>query len=251
MIYNALGGPVKIEQFVPHVTINAETGVVTYPPKSYFYQGLTVDPVPQSLLDEAYQRGYEAGVADAKPYSRELEYIQSTGTQYIDVGFKPNQNTRIVLDIDITAQSNQSAMFGSRNGSASGAFCLWTYNNNNGYQDDFASSQRYPVGGTSSGRHTIDKNKNVLTVDGSVVNTSSSATFTCSYNVYLFSINSGGSPMTSYPCSAKLYSCKIYENGTLVRDFIPVLNKNNTPCLYDKVTGNFYYNSGSGTFNYS
>ena len=64
MILNALGGPVKIEKFVPHVTITAETGVVTYPEKSYFYQGLTVDPVPQSLLDEAYQNGYDVGYVE-------------------------------------------------------------------------------------------------------------------------------------------------------------------------------------------
>ena len=31
----------------------------------------------------------------------ELEYIQSSGTQYIDTGFKPNQDTRVVTKFDM------------------------------------------------------------------------------------------------------------------------------------------------------
>ena len=30
---------------------------------------------------------------------KRLEYIKSSGTQYIDTGFKPNQNTRVVMDV--------------------------------------------------------------------------------------------------------------------------------------------------------
>lgn len=87
-----------------------------------------------------------------KRYAKELVYIQSNEAQYIDTGFKPDQNTRIKIDLDVTAQNSQSALVGARNGSASGAFCLWTYSNNNGYQDDYGAAQNYPVGGTSMTR---------------------------------------------------------------------------------------------------
>ena len=33
----------------------------------------------------------------------EVEYIESTGTQYIDTGFTPNQDTRMLLDFQYTA----------------------------------------------------------------------------------------------------------------------------------------------------
>ena len=46
----------------------------------------------------------------------QVEYIQSTGTQYIDTGFKPNSNTRLVADMEITAGST-SFLFGARNNS--------------------------------------------------------------------------------------------------------------------------------------
>ena len=48
--------------------------------------------------------------------------------------------------------------------------------------------------------------------------------------------------------SMKLYSCKIYNNGTLVRDFVPAKNSSGTIGLYDTVNGACYTNAGSGTF---
>ena len=38
-------------------------------------------------------------------YTR-LKYIESDGTQYIDTGFKPNQDTRVVLDVQLTQLTN-------------------------------------------------------------------------------------------------------------------------------------------------
>ena len=46
----------------------------------------------------------------------------------------------------------------------------------------------------------------------------------------------------------RLFYFKIYDNDILVRDFIPILDKNGTPCMYDKVEGKFYYNAGTGQF---
>ena len=44
------------------------------------------------------------------------------------------------------------------------------------------------------------------------------------------------------------YYCKIWNNGVLIRDFIPVKDMNNVICLYDFVSGTYFYNSGSGSF---
>lgn len=49
-------------------------------------------------------------------------------------------------------------------------------------------------------------------------------------------------------CSAKLYYCKIWDNGVLVRDFIPAIDTLEKPCLYDKVSRTCFYNGGSGSF---
>lgn len=50
--------------------------------------------------------------------------------------------------------------------------------------------------------------------------------------------------------SIRMWSFKIWDNGTIVRDFIPVLDWNDVPCMYDKVSGELFYNQGTGEFSY-
>lgn len=258
MILNALGEPVKIEKFVPHTVITPGSEVITYPEKSYFYNGFTVTPVPQSILDEAYQRGYESGLADAKPYARELEYIQSSGTQYIDTGFIPKHNTRVKMDfksdgVPSSYSAGCAGLFGIRHGTSSNAFGIW-----------FNDSEIYPhygnVGYNANGlislstkqRLIYELNARVLNVYSNTTSTKTcnSATFSCSYNMLLLSISTAGT-VDERKAIGKLYSCQIYDNGTLVRDLIPVLTYSGEACLYDKVGERFYYNQGTGSFTYS
>ena len=49
---------------------------------------------------------------------------------------------------------------------------------------------------------------------------------------------------------AKIYGFKIYESETLVRDFVPYLDNNNEPGLYDMVNNKFYTSDGTGSFEY-
>ena len=48
----------------------------------------------------------------------------------------------------------------------------------------------------------------------------------------------------------RMYYFKISDNGVLVRDFIPVLDWNDRPCMYDKVTDALFYNQGTSEFVY-
>ena len=69
------------------------------------------------------------------------------------------------------------------------------------------------------------------------------------YSIYIFFINNKGNhPLTVN--EMKLYYFKIFDNNTLVRDYIPVLDKNKRPCLFDKVSKNCFYNQGDGEFLY-
>ena len=50
----------------------------------------------------------------------------------------------------------------------------------------------------------------------------------------------------------KFYSCKIWDDDELIRDFIPVISNEEghvgEAALFDKVRKEFYYNHGSGNF---
>lgn len=67
------------------------------------------------------------------------------------------------------------------------------------------------------------------------------------YYIYLFCLNTGGS--TVYFNSMRLYECKISKGASDIRNFIPCYRKtDNVIGLYDTVGKQFYTNAGSGTF---
>lgn len=48
----------------------------------------------------------------------------------------------------------------------------------------------------------------------------------------------------------RLFSAKITQGIDVVHDFVPVLDDTGTPCMYDKVSKQCFYNKGTGTFGY-
>lgn len=48
----------------------------------------------------------------------------------------------------------------------------------------------------------------------------------------------------------KLYYFTIKQNSETVRDFRPAIDVDGTVCLYDNITNKYYYNTGTGSFNY-
>lgn len=54
-----------------------------------------------------------------------------------------------------------------------------------------------------------------------------------------------------YTGDSKIYYAKLFdENDNLVFHAIPVLDQDNVPCMYDKVSDTFFYNQGTGEFSY-
>ena len=46
----------------------------------------------------------------------------------------------------------------------------------------------------------------------------------------------------------RFYGMQMYENGVLIRDFMPALDKQGTPCVFDKVEKKVYYSNGTQDF---
>ena len=95
---------------------------------------------------------------------------------------------------------------------------------------------------------TIDKNKGTTNINGSTLSDIAYGNFQCSGNLYLFALNNNGS-MTFVEGNKRIYSCKIYNNDTLVRDFIPAKRISDNKCgLWDKVNLKFYTDENGGNF---
>ena len=189
--------------------------------------------------------GIYIGAKKALPSNyTQVEYIESRYDHYIDTGFKPNQNTRVVMDVWSDSGDN-TAYFGTRSSSSSSDMFMLYEVSLTSLRSDFGSGQNTFTVDSSHSRGIVDMSKTTTSFKTYSVSNSSS-TFTSSYNLYLLAVNTAGT--ASLSGKVKLYSCQIYDNGTLVRDYIPCINASGTTGVYDLVGGKFYSNAGSGEF---
>ena len=174
----------------------------------------------------------------------QVEYIQSSGTQYIDTGFKPNNNTRVLFKMELIGTfTSYKYMFGARSSTSS----------QDQYAIDFPDSSTirsiFSTGVKSLAISTptliVDQNKNVCTVNGESM-TNANSVFQTGYSAFIFDKSTSGN--STIPVSAKLFYCQLYDNGTLIRDYIPCIDPSGEAGLYDIVNGAFYGNEGTGAF---
>ena len=173
----------------------------------------------------------------------QLEYIQSNGgAHYIDTGFKPNQNTGIIAKFQLLSSTgNQTPIFSrtSRNVASFGVFL----DSNSKWTADYGTL-RY-TNSSIGAQNLINLNfdKNVVKFNNDSY-TFDAQTFQGSSNLTIFGMNTGGTVANN--ARMNFYSCEIYDNGTLIRSFIPCKNPSGTIGLYDIVNSKFYTNVGSG-----
>ena len=184
-------------------------------------------------------------------YKRELLYLESTGEQYIDTEYNPNTNSKMTLDFQPT-EVQSTCYAGRRYGtSGSGYYRAFTINSgSNGalLYAAYADSGNVSLGDFTQERQTITISKDAFIRNGVTTEVGTDTELAGSYTVYLFACNTNGAKLIS---TCRIYSCKIWDNEVLVRDIIPVLDWNDVPCMYDKVTGELFYNLGTGEFKYA
>ena len=180
-----------------------------------------------------------------------IEYLQSSNTQWIDTGFKPNQDTSVYMTVLIPTSNIVSRFYETRNGLWSGEYALINFGqSDNQFQVRFGNYSR----GTKL-RNKLDINtiytlfmdKNSVYLDGTLIGTAPAYTFQCNYNLPLFALNNAGTVTPASDCTYRLYDCKIYDNNVLIRDYIPV-RIGTTGYLLDKLTRTLYDNAGIGDF---
>jgi hypothetical protein len=185
----------------------------------------------------------------------QLEYIESTGTQYIDLGYKGNGTTKAEIKFKYhtaTSTSGSGRVFGSRNAAAVDAFAIGS------------------ASGTASTSSTIAfffGNQSYLVTDKSVVldewlsvifdktthningtdygGPYNDETFETPQNLKLFGFDNSGTMGYGY---VDIAYCKLWDNGVLVRDLVPAKNSSNVIGMYDRANNRFYDNDGTGDF---
>ena len=171
---------------------------------------------------------------------KKLEYIQSTGTQYIDTLVNIEANKPITLRVVCDCSFNNAGVGNGVGTTISGnIFYFGTYNGSYCYGLGKVDGVTSVAADTERRIYDLDAVGKKLTISGKLSLTGLSfATPTASRTFWLPQWGQG----------IKLYSCQIYDNGTLVRDFIPCQTTDGTIGLWDDVNSVFYGNAGTGTF---
>lgn len=173
----------------------------------------------------------------------ELEYIQSSGTQYLDSGVTFEKTDTVEFEILWTVTPPSSGTYVCGNyymqvGMGTGGYGIYAASNTKAY----GTKDRMRVTFASVQETLLVNDAQVFTHDWSGQNLS---------NVKLGILKlgmEGNAWYSSAPVSAKVYSCTIKKGGALVRNFIPCKNASGVIGLWDDVNSVFYQNAGSGVF---
>lgn len=210
-----------------------------------------MDYINDRLVGYGYATGYQKIKIPRKGSGKlpegytELEYIQSSGTQYIDTGFKPDSNTRVLMEVTPIDSGLDSWIFSARTARLKKELSCAIYFAQN-KEWAFCYGQKETKSSISSEEKTlIDFNKNVVSLNSNSI-TLQNYSFSCEYNLFLLCNNTAGE--TKGYASATVYFCKIYDNGLLVRDFIPCKNSSGKVGLFDLISQKIYSNAGAGEF---
>ena len=173
-----------------------------------------------------------------------LKYISNPNKGYIDTGFVPNQDTRIVCTIK-TPKIGDFFCFGSSNSWTSDAFEFWPKESGTRSQLSYDGQGVYGDLVPFDTLCEIDFNKNVWKYNG-VIHTFSYKEFTCPWNLFIWHSKRYGEIFGNVDYYD---SFKIYDNGKLIRDFIPAKRKSDGVIgMYDLVGRKFYTSPNGAAF---
>lgn len=235
--------------------VGATAPVITFPSNVLFIETPTITASSTMCIElTSVNRGvfWVARVlwSTMGSYSYEVEYLESTGTQWIDTGIIPNNETGVKLEFSIKTPAGDTFRFGCRQDSGNTRFVIGT-SPISLYAGFGGVIEASPTHDTFVGRRNVAQlnflnsrvfKTNIGTI-GSGLEDISDITFT--YPLIMFGRNSAGSVSAN---AQTVYACQISQGSELVRDFIPVVDMNGVACMYDKVSNKLFYSQGTEDF---
>ena len=173
------------------------------------------------------------------PYDSEVEYLESTGTQWVDTGHTASQCPYFSLDVQPLITNVDSGMFGA----FSDGYAVQQYLGRWRWFESGWTLTDIPVDITRT--TNITKNANGWFVDGEITKTSSGLRGNLSLVLFGRHFNNDEIAVGK-PIRVKRLSL-FDKNSSLVADFIPI-RKGNIGYMFDRVSGELFGNSGTGEF---
>ena len=187
-----------------------------------------------------------------KPYAKRLAYLESTGVQYIDTGYIPNENTEIIANAAFLENDYNLQQYGciiNKNGK----YSRWHF----GVYQNKLCTFKTSAGSTGDVSKAYDDefheyylSDSTAGLDDQFITPSDTQEIDVSFTLFARNgyVNNGGSANVGYYTKSRIKDLKIYENSQLIHSYIPVVDNNGKAALYDEITGTMLYNRGSGEF---
>lgn len=210
-------------------------------------------------LRRALLQGVAGGLLP-KGYT-ELEYLESSGTQYINTQHIPDTNTGLYSRYAYTTnsagqsfgvkQSNSQLLINARYalGASNGfGWNAWAAANSNKYINP-GDIIECSVNWMNNRRATVIAPNRTDTWSVTQFGTSSTLQGVYTQPVYLFGLNNNGSMAESSPY--RMFEARISRGAEIAANLIPALRKaDGVAGMWDTVSKQFFANAGKGTFGY-
>lgn len=178
-----------------------------------------------------------------------VSFLESSGAQYLNSGIRGTQDLRFATDVQMT-RTQTSIPFGSEDSDGGIGYALHL---NEIYLTQFRYGTRsywktsLPCNNTTRGLIIFEGNTLSDEASGYSVTVNQAPEFTTLYDIGIFSLERANS-VTRYPI--RIYSLRFWSNSTgeAIRDFIPVINTDGIPGMWDRANKQFYENAGTGQF---
>lgn len=174
---------------------------------------------------------------------RRCEYLESTGTQYIDTGWLPDISAKILVEYEPVKIDYTSAVLGNHAGNNIRLIPrISSLDNQQETAFQFFSSEiRGPL--ELNKRYIAEIYEKTAILNGEIFSLDSRITAS-TISLKLFGQSA------SFLGFCKIYQFSISRNNQLQLNFIPCLDDKGKPCMFDTVRRTPYYNKGTGEFIY-
>lgn len=181
-----------------------------------------------------------------------VDYLQSSGTQWINTEITPSQDTKAIIKFRVDGWGYESLIGGRAASNSNDQFTTYFDSASGGrflFRMDGMSSAITYTGFRQETIYTAELSgtkMEFMLEDGTISFTSgvTISDFSSTVPMLLFKAqNINGTGLIG-----KVYFCKIYHQDNLVRDFQPCLDIEGVPCMFDFVSRKSFYNVNTGSF---
>lgn len=191
---------------------------------------ITTKEIYEDLLPNGYQQ---------------LEWIETDGQAYINTGYNSSLPYLIDCDMEITGSALGNYWFGQQQNSSRMLY--------NGFYNDTSLEFNWRSVLSSGTRKImtqmlINNTQANITING-ISTIRDIGTNGQGGDLYIFACRAPDNSFRPYNSRMKLYSFKIHEGNTYIRNFLPARHISDGAIgLYDIINNQFYTNAGSGSF---